>query len=84
MAARHAANLPVWRQVDRLRCTATTHSGRRCGGKPGYVSLVRGIERRNDFQVTKEITILDDAPASPTNPISLEATCSGTPLRGAR
>jgi hypothetical protein len=60
LVARHGADLPVWRLVDRLRCTWIGRSGRRCHGKPGYVTLVKGTERRKDFQATKEITVLDD------------------------
>ena len=60
LAARYGGDLPVWRLVERLRCMSTSRRGRRCGGKPGYVTLVQGQEGRKDFQVLREIVVRDD------------------------
>lgn len=60
LAKRHGRSLAVWRLVHRLRCQSRTRSGAICGATPDLVTLVQGRERRKDFQVFREITVLDD------------------------
>ena len=58
--AEHGPRLPLWRVVARLRCQNPTRGRSKCGGKPDLVTLVYGRERRKDFLVLREITVLDD------------------------
>lgn len=61
LAAKHGPATPVWRVVARLRCQSqATRNASGCKGKPDLVTLVQGRERRKDFLVVREITVLDD------------------------
>jgi hypothetical protein len=60
LAGRHGRKLPVLKLVARLRCQSPNRAGRKCAGKRDLVTLVLGRERRKDFLVYQEITVLDD------------------------
>jgi hypothetical protein len=60
LADQHGFSTPIWRVVARMRCSGLDRPGETCGGKPDLVTLVRGQERRKDFKILAEITVLDN------------------------